>query len=206
MANTGLAKVDAFVLYSMIRGKKPKLMIEIGSGESTKISLKALNKNLEEGNDYKFIAIEPYPRGYLKDLEDNRFSLKVSKVQDVETNYFSDADILFIDSSHVSKIGSDVNYEMMSILPIMKVGSLIHWHDIMIPVDYPETWIRDEKIFWNESYMVQNFMMFNKSFRIIWAAKYMQLNQSDTLRKVFPFFSSTDPEQQLSSFLIERIA
>lgn len=68
VANTGLAKVDAFVLYSMIRGKKPKLMIEIGSGESTKISLKELNKNLEEGNVYKFIAIEPYPSGYLKDM------------------------------------------------------------------------------------------------------------------------------------------
>lgn len=206
VANIGLAKFDAFVLYSMIRQKKPKLMIEVGSGESTKISLKALNKNLEEGNDYKFIAIEPYPRGYLKDMEDNRFSLKVSKVQNVETSYFSDADILFIDSSHISKIGSDVNYEMMNILPVMKVGSLIHWHDIMIPVDYPETWIRDEKIFWNESYMVQNFMMFNQSFRIIWAVKYMQLNQSDKLRKAFPFFSSTDPEQQLSSFWIERIA
>lgn len=204
--NSGLAKVDALVLYSIIRSKKPKLMIEIGSGQSTKIALAALEKNLSEGNDYKFIAIEPYPQPYLKDMTNDKFHLIIKKVQQVEVEVFNDADILFIDSSHVSKIGSDVNYEMLNILPTLKVGALIHWHDIMIPGEYPKTWVEEEKIFWNESYMVHTFMMFNKSFRIIWGAKYFQINHPDKLKEVFPLFSPSDPQQQLSSFWVERVA
>lgn len=205
-ANSGLAKVDALVLYSIIRSKKPKLMIEIGSGQSTKIALAALEKNLSEGNDYKFIAIEPYPQPYLKDMTNDKFHLIIKKVQQVEVEVFNVADILFIDSSHVSKIGSDVNYEMLNILPTLKVGALIHWHDIMIPGEYPKTWVEEEKIFWNESYMVHNFMLFNKSFRIIWGAKYFQINHPDKLKEVFPLFSPSDPQQQLSSFWVERVA
>ena len=203
--NSGLAMLDAFILYSFIRDKRPKIMIEIGSGESTKISIEALEKNLKSGLDYKFIAIEPFPRKFLKDLKNENFLLVSSNVQDVEPSFFCEADILFIDSSHVSKICSDVNHEMLHILPLMKVGSVVHWHDIMIPGDYPENWIRNQKIFWNESYMVQTFMMFNASFRIIWAAKYLQLNQSEILKSKFSYFNPEDPNQQLSSFWIERI-
>jgi hypothetical protein len=203
--NSGLATLDAFILYSFIRDKRPKIMIEIGSGESTKISLDALERNFKDGINYKFIAIEPFPKKFLKEIKNENFSLIISKVQDIQPDFISKADILFIDSSHVSKIYSDVNHEMLNILPLMKVGSIIHWHDIMIPVDYPENWIRNQKMFWNESYMVQTFMMFNASFRIIWAAKYLQLNKADILMSKFPYFAPEDPDQQLSSFWIERI-
>jgi hypothetical protein len=201
--NIGLSKVDAYFLYSMIRNKAPKLFIEIGSGESTKISLKALEANKADGNDFKFIAVEPYPKSYLKDLESESFTLLVKKVQEVPVSMFHNADILFIDSSHVSKFGSDVNYELMDIVPLLKVGSIIHWHDIMIPGDYPKSWVVDNRIFWNESYMVHIFMLFNKTFKIIWASKYMQIKYPELLAQKFTFFS---PNQQMSSFWIERIA
>lgn len=204
--NIGLSKMDVYFLYSMIRIKKPKLFIEIGSGESTKISLKALQANQAQGYHYKFIAIEPYPKQYLRELESDNFSLKVNKVQEIPLSVFQNADILFIDSSHVSKIGSDVNYEMLEIVPSMKVGSIIHWHDVMIPREYPKSWIKDNHIFWNESYMVHTFMLFNKSFKIVWASKYMQTKHPELLSQKFPFFSPDDPNQQMSSFWIERIA
>ena len=76
----------------------------------------------------------------------------------MDIKILSQADILFIDSSHVAKIGSDVNSEILSIVPRLKVGALVHWHDIMIPVDYPKAWIESGSMFWNESYMVHSFL------------------------------------------------
>jgi len=205
--NTGLSELDAFVLYSLIREKRPRVFIEIGSGETTKITLKALKKNQEEdGYKFKFTAIEPYPKVYLRNLISEEFELIEDKVQNVNVEKFKNTDVLFIDSSHVSKIGSDVNYEMLHILPVIKVGAIVHWHDIMLPGDYPKLWIEHGNMFWNESYMVQTFMMFNKSFKIIWAAKYMQLKHPNEIETKFSFFKPNDPDQQLSSFWIERIS
>jgi hypothetical protein len=204
--NSGLSKVDAFVLYVLIRERKPIKFVEIGSGESTKIALKALEKNKLDGDFYSMTAIEPYPREYLKTIENSSFLLIEKKVQDVAISVFDNTDILFIDSSHVSKIGSDVNFEIFQVLPRMKVGSLIHWHDIMIPIDYPKSWIENGNMYWNESYMVQSFMMFNTSFKIYWPSKYMQVKFPQELKQHFPFFQPGNPSEQLSSFWIERIA
>jgi len=203
--NSGLAQVDAFVLYAFIREKKPKNMIEVGSGESTMIALAAIRKNAEEGFACKFAAIEPYPKAYLRKIEDRDFLLIAKKVQDVDMSVFLEVDILFIDSSHVSKIDSDVNYEILKVVPRLKVGAMVHWHDIMIPAEYPRVWIESTTQFWNESYIVHAFMLYNKSFVIQWAAKYMQLHHSESLGKIFPFYAPKDPNEQLSSFWVERI-
>ena len=203
--NSGLSQVDSFVLYSMIRLRQPKVFIEIGSGESTKISLEALTQNRAVGVKSRFVAIEPFPRQYLREIRDEGFQLIERNVQDVSLSTFADADILFIDSSHVSKIGSDVNYEMLSIIPRLKVGAMVHWHDIMIPGDYPRSWIEGGRMFWNESYMVHAFMLYNKSFKISWASRYMQLHEAARLEAAFPYFSPKDPDQQMSSFWIERV-
>lgn len=204
--NGGLSQIDAFVLYAMIRNKRPKIFIEIGSGESTKISLTALRKNEDEGVVCHFTAIEPFPKKFLKEIRNNNFKLIESNVQDIDIEFLSQADILFIDSSHVAKIGSDVNYEILNIVPRLKVGSLVHWHDIMIPIDYSKVWIESGNMFWNESYMVHAFMLHNKCFRVIWASKYMQLNYPNQLRNTFTYFNPEDPDQQLSSFWIERVS
>src|SRR3989338_3238733 len=145
--NPGLAQVDAFILYAMIRNKKPKSLIEIGSGESTKISLVALRRNEQEGVACQFKAIEPFPKAFLKEIRNNNFKLIESKVQDVDIEFLSQADMLFIDSSHVAKIGSDVNYEIIDIVTRLKVGAVVHWHDIMIPADYQREWIESGHMF-----------------------------------------------------------
>lgn len=204
--NPGLAQVDAYVLYSTIRRRKPGLLIEIGSGESTRISLAALRKNAQEGAAGRMIAVEPYPKAYLKQLPDEDFQLIESKVQEVDFHLLASADILFIDSSHVTAVGSDVNYEILEIVPRLKVGAIVHWHDIMIPMNYSREWMESGQQFWNESYVVHAFMLHNKCFRVIWAARYMQLNFAAQMRATFPYFRPSDPDQQLSSFWIERVA
>ena len=205
-ANIGLSKIDAFVLYAMIRYKKPRKYVEIGSGASTLIALKALQKNQEEGANFQFIAIEPYPAQHLKELSVENFQLYESKVQDMPLEHFQDTDMLFIDSSHVSKIGSDVNYELLNIVPNLKVGAMVHWHDIMIPGEYPRHWVVDGRLYWNESYMVHSFLLFNHSFQVSWASKYMQVKHAEELGDTFAYFQPNDPDQQLSSLWAERIA
>lgn len=200
--NTGLSLMDAFVLYAMVREKKPKLMIEIGAGESTKISLEAIDANKKEGYDCKLYSIDPYPYDYLREIDREDFQLIEKKVQDVDISFFADADLLFIDSTHVCKIGSDVNYEILEIIPNLRPGVPIHWHDIVMPNNYWEYWIRESNMFWNESYMVHAFMLFNDSFKTIWAARYMQLNHSEKIAEQFPYFK---PNHKLSSFWIERV-
>ena len=200
--NSGLSLVDAFALYAMIREKKPKVMIEIGAGDTTKISLKALQMNKNEGNPYKFYSIEPYPRDDVKKIQNEDFELIHRKLQNVDIEFLSTADLLFIDSSHVSKIDSDVNYEILEIIPKLKVGSLVHWHDIVIPTNYWKEWIEDGNQFWNESYMVHSFMLFNESFKIIWAARYMKLNYTNEMQQIFPYLQKN---HHLMSFWIERI-
>lgn len=200
-----ISQVDSFILYSIIREKKPKIMIEIGSGESTKVSLAALNVNESEGVHCKFYAIEPYPEKFLKEIKKQNFNLIKSVLQDVDINMLKSADLLFIDSSHVSKIGSDVNYEILEIIPKLKVGAVVHWHDIMIPTNYWKRWIDDGNMFWNESYMVHAFMLFNNSYKIIWSSRYLQINKPDELKKRFSYFNLENYNQQITSFWIERI-
>ena len=102
--NTGLSLVDAAVLHSMIRYHKPKKMVEIGSGESTKISAKACLMNGDEGHDCEFIAIEPYPPKTLPKNLSGLTKLIPEKLQTMDVEYFMDCDFLFIDSSHIVKI------------------------------------------------------------------------------------------------------
>ena len=86
--NGGLSQVDSFVLYAMIRNKKPSVLIEIGSGESTRISLSALSKNEDEGVKCHFTAIEPFPNSFLKRVRNNNFRLIESNVQDVDIAFY----------------------------------------------------------------------------------------------------------------------
>jgi hypothetical protein len=178
-------------------------MVEIGSGQSTLIALKALKVNAEEGYECEFTAVEPYPSQFLLDISDSFFTLLKSKVQDVPVTRFSDVDLLFIDSSHVSKFGSDVNYEILEILPSLKVGAYVHWHDIVIPCDYPLFWLK-RGYFWTESYLLETFLSFNSSFEIQWASKYMQTRRLSELAEIFNFVDINDPTEQNSSFWIKR--
>lgn len=199
--NNGLSVGDAYVLYALIRESKPRRMVEIGGGDSTFVSMSAIEKNRAEGHPCQFTCIEPYPRPFLLRADWPDYSLVTAKVQDVDLSVFEDTDILFIDSSHVSKIGSDVNHEMFEILPRMKPGSLIHWHDIVIPTNYWRDWTEGGTQFWNESYLLQAFLMFNSQFRVLWAARWFKLMNPELVGDTLSF---VQPDHRLTSFWVQR--
>ena len=155
--------IDALTLYCMLRHYKPKTVIEVGSGFSTRISTKALHKN---GNG-KLICIEPYPNEELHKRLNEILTLIKEKVEKLDLQLFTDLkanDVLFIDSSHIVKIGGDVNYLFLELIPSLRPGVLILVHDIFFPVEYPREWIIDRLNFWTEQYLLQAFLCFNEKF------------------------------------------
>ena len=190
MANSAFVSVDGEILYSMIRHFKPRRIFEIGSGYSTYLSAQAVQKNAEEDRGYEceLVAFEPYPDEILKAGFPGLSRLVRKKIQDVPVSEFdklAQNDILFIDSSHVLKTGSDVHLEYLEILPRLNKGVIVHTHDIFLPQEYPKEWVLGRRLFWTEQYVLQAFLAFNDSFEVLWAGNYMNLKHPDELKKAF---------------------
>jgi hypothetical protein len=110
-------------------------------------------------------------------------------VQDVSLDVFlglQDGDFLFLDSSHVVGIGSDVVREYLEIVPRLAAGVLVHAHDIFIPGDYPREAVLHNLAFWSEQYLLQAFLMFNRQFEVLWGSSYMQGRATQELEEAFP--------------------
>ena len=202
--NMAFESVDAEVLYCMIRHFKPSKVMEIGSGFSTLLIAQASRYNKKEGKDLELNVIDPYPRKVMENLPEISSLIK-KKVQEIDFGFFSQlvsGDILFIDSSHVVKAGSDANYLYLEVLPRLKEGVVVHAHDIFIPMNYPEEWVLREHTFWTEQYLLQAFLIYNFAFKILWGGHYMHINYPKELKQTFP---SYDPKNTIpGSFWIMR--
>lgn len=196
--NASFVNVDAEILYCMTRHFKPKRIFEIGSGYSTFLTAQAVLKNKEEDANYEceFVAIEPYPNETLKEGFLGLSKLLVKRIQDIPVSEFEklkENDILFIDSSHVLSIGSDIQYEYLEILPRLDKGVLIHIHDIFMPAEYPKEFVLKNHWFWTEQYLLQAFLTYNDCFEVLWAGSYMHLKHPDKLKTTF---SSYDRDER----------
>jgi hypothetical protein len=189
--NNGLFEaVDAEVAYCMVRHFKPRRIVEIGGGFTTRLLAAALLENRKRnGEPGELITIEPFPNELLVNGFPGLSMLVADRVQEVPLSLFrslEESDILFVDSSHVVNIGSDVCYEILSILPELQKGVVVQFHDIFLPCDYPERAVLENLCFWTEQYLLQAFLSFNQEFEVIWASSAMQLFQPDLLRAAFP--------------------
>lgn len=182
-------RVDAEVAYAFVRQCKPERVVEIGSGNSTMVLAAAMRKNAEAGFAGEFAAIEPFPPQYLKRGLPGLTRLIPARVQDAPFDLFLSLkanDILFIDSSHVVSMDSDVLYECLRILPRLAPGVLVHFHDIFAPLDYPEKFVKKNLCFWAEQYLLEAFLSFNYAFKVVWSGSAMQRFHPDVLRRAFP--------------------
>lgn len=112
-----------------------------------------------------------------------------SRLQDIDLTLFDElasGDVLFIDSSHVCKTGSDVNFLFFEVLPCLKRGVYVHMHDIFLPDEYPKPWVLEEKRSWSEQYLLHAFLMFNNQWRVMWMAHYMLSRHPKAVSAVFP--------------------
>lgn len=185
--NGSFESVDGEIYYCMIREFKPRRIVEVGAGYSTHLAAQALLKNEEEGVHGELIAIDPYPSAALKEGFHGLSRLIARKAQDVDLSLFTglkENDILFIDSTHVVKIGGDVPYLYLQVIHRLAKGVLVHIHDIFLPSEYPRDWIKN-CIFWSEQYLLYAFLLFNDTFEILWMGSLMHLKYPELLEKAF---------------------
>ena len=185
--NDSYLEVDATVYYSIIRDIKPEKIIEIGSGYSTQIASIAIAKNQEDGKDGKIICIEPYPQPKLTDTN-LQVEIITDRVETIDLSVFKElngGDILFIDSTHTVKFGSDVCREILEILPALASGVWVHFHDIFFPYDYPPKWLIEERRAWNEQYMLEAFLAYNDRFEVILANHWLSVDYSEEVAKIW---------------------
>ena len=175
--NSSYSYSDAIFLYCMIRHAQPKRIVEIGSGHSSCVTLDT--NELFFSGAIKTTFIEPYPElllSLLKPSDKEGIRLIPSNLQDVEAEVFQSLeanDILFVDSTHVCRINSDVNRILFEILPSLKSGVYVHFHDIFYPFEYPKEWVYEGRA-WNEAYALRAFLQFNSAFRIVLFNTYLE--------------------------------
>jgi hypothetical protein len=171
----------------MVRHFQPRRIIEVGSGFSSLVLGQAASKNKSSA----LICVDPFPHELIR--KSNTIpalqSLIETKVQDVDVEFFSQlesGDILFIDSSHTVKIGGDVNYLFLEVLPRLKAGVIVHVHDIFFPFEYRRDWMLEEFRFWTEQYLLQAFLIFNSEFEVLMANSYLNHYYPSDLKAAFP--------------------
>ncbi|BDX34720.1 hypothetical protein TUM20985_52670 [Mycobacterium antarcticum] len=195
---------DGAVYYSMLTTLRPKRVVEVGSGFSSAIALDVRDSELP---DMELTFIEPYPKrllGLLKGRDPAATTIHRKAVQDVPVETFDildEGDILFIDSTHVSKPGSDVNWLLFRILPRLKPGVIVHVHDIFYPFEYPETWLRERRS-WNESYLLRSFLSYNSSFEILFFSSWVWQKHPEIVARYFPDAAHESP----GSLWLRRVA
>lgn len=177
---------DAFFLYFFLRHFNPKNVVEVGSGFSSTLMLDTKDAYLKEVG---LTFIEPYPDvlfSLFKNDDLQKCRVIQDKVQNVDLDIFKELkknDILFVDSSHVSKTGSDVNFILFKVLPLLNSGVIIHFHDIFYPFEYPKDWVYGGRN-WNECYILRAFLSYNADFEILIFSDYLHKHHADLFEKM----------------------
>lgn len=182
--------VDAEIAYCLVRHVKPKRIIEVGGGHSSRVMAAALDQNLKvDGVRGELLTIDPHPDRFPKEALSDRVRLIAASVQSIDLDIFmslEDGDFLFLDSTHVVGIGSDVVREYLEIVPRIHPGVLIHAHDIFIPSDYPQDLVLRSLSFWSEQYLLAALLMSNPQFEVVWGSSAMQSSNPEALEEAFP--------------------
>jgi hypothetical protein len=165
--------LDCRALFVLLLAWRPRRLIEVGSGFSSLLVADVNRRFL--GGAMDVTCIEPYPRAFLKRGLAGITRLIERRVQDVDVATFGAlgaGDVLFIDSSHVAKTGSDVNHLFFEVLPRLAPGVCVHVHDVFLPHDYPRQWVLDDNRSWNEQYVVRAMLVGGRNFEVVFGSSY----------------------------------
>ena len=172
-------RADAAVLHAMLRHHEPRRLLEVGSGYSTAVALDVVDRYLPH---LRITCVEPNPSRLRSRLRPGDDVLIIDEpVQDVPIEVFGQleaGDILFIDSTHVLKSGSDVAWLYLHVLPTLPSGVIVHVHDVHWPFEYPQRWIREGRD-WTETYLLRAFLTHNDAWQILMMTSWVWENRSD---------------------------
>jgi hypothetical protein len=166
--NGFLSAFDAVTLYSLIRLHRPRLYIEIGSGNSTRFARRAI----QDGQlDTRIVSIDPRARVEIREIADQVIQEPVEEMSLDIFDSLESGDVLFVDHSHRVFTNSDATVVFLDILPRLKAGVLVHFHDIFLPADYPPEW---NDRYYSEQYLLAcHLLAGTNSFEILLANSYV---------------------------------
>jgi hypothetical protein len=162
---------DARLLYAIVRELRPSSIVELGSGQTSRVIARACAANAGEGAQSRFEAFDPFPTA-VDDSLPGLATLHRVPAQEVPEQVFrelGDGDVLFVDTTHTVKLGSDVNRIVLRILPLLAPGVVVHFHDICLPYEYPRYLFEEYALYWAEQYLLQAFLSMNPSFEVLYA-------------------------------------
>lgn len=184
--NVWYTSPDAEVLYALVREVEPERIVEVGSGNSTRLFEQAV---IDGDFETTLMSIDPNPRTEIADHSDVVHRKRVERLEtSAPFEALTENDILFIDSSHSIRTGNDVVFLFLKVLPKLSKGVLVHIHDIFLPYDYPAEWKVKEGWEWNEQYLVQSILQYGNAFSVLWAGHYVQrlLTDEEEFNRYFP--------------------
>lgn len=196
----GFTRVDAALLFLMLRHLKPRRLMEVGSGLSTFYATRALERNRAEGSPCEVTCIDPFSGDRVAGLPG--VTVLRREVQDVAPEEFGvleAGDVLFIDSTHVVKIDGDVPHLYLEVVPALAPGVVVHSHDVHFPYNVPHparTYVFDAKWprYWTEAMLLQAFLAFNEDFEILLSAGLLRHEDEAFLERTLPGYRPVVPE------------
>jgi len=197
--------------HCMIRHFKPAQVIEIGSGNSSKVILDAIQLNRKMfGSSFGYTIVDPYPKTEIEKKMSPvaRIIKQGVEIQDLKLfEELNKNDILFIDSGHTVRTGSDVNFLILEVLPRLSSGVVVHFHDIGLPYEYPKVYATNPhfRMFWTEAYLLQSFLCLNRDYEILLPMGFLMTERIKEFQAAFPHY---DPQKHLAtsgSFWIRRV-
>ena len=198
-------RVDAELLYAMVRWARPARHVELGSGYSSLVTAQALRANAAAGNAGQLRGYDPYPSPHVLARDDLAPLVERTAVQDLPEEVVTElraGDILFVDTSHTVKLGGDVNRIVLDLLPLVAPGVLVHFHDIFLPGEYSAAHLQHAH-FWNEQYLLQAFLCGNPEWEILVGGQALARHYPTRLRQLIPSFN---PGVSPGAFWIRRRA
>jgi len=204
LLNGGFGPVDAELLYALVRQSRPRRVIEVGAGYSTRFIAAALRRNAQDGPAAEFVTIDPSGAQALQHIDGVTRHI-ADRVEALPLSTFAQlaaGDMLFIDSPHVVTVGGAVPYLMLEVVPRVAPGVIIHVHDIFLPEAYPTSWVMEDFRFYTEQYLLQAFLAFNTSFEVLLMANYLHTTHPDALAAAITSYDRT--RDQPGSFWMRR--
>jgi hypothetical protein len=183
---------DGMAYYCMLRSTRPRRIVEVGSGWSSALALDVDERFFDRSTELMFI--EPYPERLeqlIRPEDRGRVEIVNQPLYQVDPQIFTElraGDLLFIDSTHVSKAGSDVNQLILDVLPTLPPGVHIHLHDIFYPFEYPREWIYAGRS-WTEDYLLRAYLSQNERVRINWFNSYLHQFHHAAVSAAMPLWS-----------------
>jgi predicted O-methyltransferase YrrM len=184
---------DAALLFAMVRHFRPQRLLELGGGFSTLISAAAGATNARQGNPVELVSVDPEPRTECEPALAGLVRLERRSAADLPIDWFLTLeanDILFVDTTHTVKRGSEVNYVVLEVLPRLRPGVVVHFHDIFLPYEYPWAWFA-RGTYLAEQYLLQAFLIDNPTYDILFAAHAVARRFPDRFKHVLPLFDPT---------------